>query len=110
MPLLRCVLTLLPEHLLLASSGVRLLLVSSVCCWLFPPLVCRGSSVILTPRSPVVAASPLLKCSWQGQTKALFPAHDATGKMRLEVSGAYCRVAPVCFRERKALALLREAY
>lgn len=109
MPLLRCVLTLLPEHLLLASSGVRLLLVRGVCCWLFPPLVCRGSSVILTPRSPV-AASPLLKCSWQRQTKALFPAHDATGKMRLEVSGAYCRVAPVCFRERKALALLREAY
>lgn len=73
MPLLCCVLTLLPEHLLLASSGVRLLLVRRVCCWLFPPLVCRGSSVVLAPRSPVVTASPLLKRSWQGQAKSLLP-------------------------------------
>lgn len=110
MPLLCCVLTLLPEHLLLASSGVRLLLVRRVCCWLFPPLVCRGSSVVLAPRSPVVTASPLLKRSWQGQAKSLFPACDAPGKMHLEVCGACCRAAPVCFRERKALALLRGAY
>lgn len=50
MTLLCCVLMLFPEHLLLASCGVSLLLVRAVCCGWFLPLVRRGSSVALTPQ------------------------------------------------------------
>lgn len=78
MTLLCCVLMLCPEHLLLASCGVRLLLSRAVCCGLFLPLVCRGRSVALT-QSPVVTACPILKHSWRVR-----PSHCSLPMMLLE--------------------------
>lgn len=108
MTLFCCVLMLFPEHLLLASSGVRLLQAGGMCCWLF--LWCAEAVQWFSPQEScchcISPSEPLL----EGQSESLFPAYDATGKMLLKVSGAYCRVTSVCFRERKVLALLIKAY